>query len=70
MEEKCENCRFCYTLYIPPTINSEQKYEYCCTLFLDEGSIMYLDNDVNNMCECFLQRKIQIKKKQNIKQEF
>ena len=53
MEEMCKNCKCCCTLYTPPTINSEAKYEYCCTLFLDEGQVMYLGNDIYSLCECF-----------------
>ena len=39
MEEKCENCKYCCTLYTPPNTNTNAKYEYCCTLFLDEDEI-------------------------------
>ena len=56
MEERCENCKCCYTLYIPPTINSDARDEYCCTLFLDEGQVMYLGNDIYGKCEEFAKR--------------
>ena len=58
MEERCENCKFCCELYTPPTINSDAKHEYCCTLFLEENRVMWLGNDIYSLCECFTEKKI------------
>lgn len=56
MEERCALCRYCCELYTPPTAESKAKYEYCCTLFLREKSVMVLGDDVYGpcaRCECF-----------------
>lgn len=52
MKEVCKNCRHCYTLYTPPANGSDAKYEYCCTLMLDERQVMRLDNVNTDHCEC------------------
>lgn len=64
MEEKCINCRHCKTLYFPPTVNEEARHEHCCTVFLDENSVMYLGNDTSGLCECFSEKEI-IKENEN-----
>lgn len=56
IKERCENCKFCHTLYTPPDFCRKAKYEYCCTLFLDEGEVMWLGNDIYSLCECFIER--------------
>lgn len=56
MEERCEFCKFCCTLYTPPTTDSEAKYEYCCTLFVSEGDVMWLGNDISSVCEEFIKK--------------
>lgn len=58
MVEACENCKHCRELYFPPTMKTDARHEYCCTLFLDENSVMYLDT-VKSLCECFTLRNAQ-----------
>ena len=50
--EKCRNCVHCKELYFPPTLYKKAVYSNCCTLFIGEGSVMYL-SDTESMCECF-----------------
>ena len=57
MEERCANCKYCSTLYTPPTVNTDAKHEYCCTLFLlDANEVMYLGKDIYSLCECFTEK--------------
>lgn len=56
MIEACENCVHCRELYAPPTFKRKAWYGLCCTLFLDENSVMYLE-DGKSLCECFTERK-------------
>lgn len=57
MEEKCINCQYCKELYFPPTRTEEARHEHCCTLFLDENSVMYLGNNTSGLCECFSEKE-------------
>ena len=61
MQDKCENCRYCAKLYVPPTIefNDIPKDKYVCTVFWDmkeADHVQYL-GDNKGMCEMFTERK-------------
>lgn len=56
MDERCCKCKHCKDLYIPPILNRKAKHLLCCTLFVQEDRVMYLDNG-NSTCECFTERK-------------
>lgn len=52
MNEACENCIHCKELYKPPSFGQKAMYGLCCTLFIHEDMVMYLDNG-KSLCECF-----------------
>ena len=57
MEERCENCKFCSKLYIPPRHTVKAEYKYCCTLFLkSDNEVMQMDSNIG-CCECFTERE-------------
>ena len=55
MKEQCKNCIYLAKLYVPP-IHDFPKDKWVCTLFLNEGQVMYLDSD-KDMCEGFRKRE-------------
>lgn len=57
--ERCANCKFCYELYTPPTVDNKSKFEYCCICCFNEGYILNLGNDIcgpGDRCECFTEK--------------
>lgn len=54
MSEKCEYCKHCVRLYVPPieAYKDIPSNTYVCTLFLSEGRVMYID-DNQGKCEMF-----------------
>lgn len=61
MEDKCENCRYCAKLYVPPTMEFKDipQDKYVCTIFWDmkeTDHVQYL-GDNQGMCEMFTERK-------------
>ena len=55
MIEACENCVHCKELYRPPSFRRKALYGFCCTLFVNEDRVMYLE-DGKSLCECFEER--------------
>lgn len=61
MKSKCENCRYCAKLYVPPTKEFDDipKDKYVCTIFCnveESDHVQYL-GDNQGMCEMFTERK-------------
>lgn len=59
--DKCEKCRYCAKLYVPPTKEFEDipKDKYVCTLFWnmkESDHVQYLGNN-QGICEVFSERK-------------
>lgn len=63
--ERCSECEYCATLYIPPAKIFDKVIEVCggtkasnvCTLFLDEANeVQYLGSE-DGMCEVFTRKK-------------
>ena len=55
MAEMCSDCKYCKVLYVPPLRESKAEFLSCCTLFLSENQVMYLDY-TDCYCECFAKK--------------
>ena len=58
MKECCDNCKHLGEIYVPPTTEHEPFYMDGCFLYTYENLVMYLEDTMNDRCECFSPKEV------------